>query len=290
MEWCEGGASVQAGGWPMTLWGWSTGEPPPRASNWPSARARAPAELQALQPCARAQPRLVGMTTPPTDTKQPGWMADSSHAGPAWTTSRRKAKAKKRAEQPIPAGQVDGISFYSNTSSSSSLTLPQQAPPLPVRSTSAPNANASANSGEVVDAPYLTHVVHHHGKLTLVPPDNLGLRRQPGTPDPPTRAATPTTEGDESGGKLRKKRKKKKPDAEILRAVTEAGRTPPLQTPGREAGPDQAGTSGEMRRERSREGRSGVIASEPSGEGLTRERDPPRQRSGERSRGNKHRY
>ena len=206
-------------------------------------------------------------------------MTDPQHSGPAWTASRRKAKAKKRAEQPIPAGQIEGISFYSNASSSSSLTLPHQAPPLPARSTSAPNANIP----EVVDAPYLTHVVHHHGKLTLVPPDNLGHRRQPGTPDPPSGATTPGIEGEEGGGKLKKKRKKKKPDEAILRAVTEAGRTPPLVTPGREAGPEQAGvgTSSQMRGEGSGQVRSAGMTRQQSGDSTRGARGTSRVRTGE---------
>lgn len=178
----------------------------------------------------------------------PSWMAPSP-SGPAWTTPSRR-KAKNRIEPPSPAGQLEGATFYSNGSSSSSLTLPQLTPTLPARSASAPPP-----VGE--DAPYLTHVVHHHGKLTLVAPDNHGHRRQPGTADTP-----PVTQVEgEVDDKKKKKKKKRLPAPEILRAVEEAGRpSPPPQPQHAQQPPQQlavpstqAGRSSGMSRQSSRE-------------------------------------
>lgn len=37
-------------------------------------------------------------------------------------------------------------------------------------------------------APYLTHVVAHHGQLTVIPPDNAGRMRQPAKGKKPAKA------------------------------------------------------------------------------------------------------
>lgn len=101
----------------------------------------------------------------------------------------------------------------------------------------------------------MTHVHRHHGQLTLVAPDNLGARRQPGTIDPPERrvdagggwgvSPPPHVEDESAEPNVMKKKKRKKKSAaeqrrereerekrerEILSAVQNAGRTP---SPGR---------------------------------------------------------
>ncbi|GAA6024500.1 hypothetical protein JCM8202_006350 [Rhodotorula sphaerocarpa] len=111
------------------------------------------------------------------------------HAGPAWT--RNVSKPPSRVRSP----------YASNAASQSSLSLaaPSPPPPPPQATTNASQGGPSGGSGGgplttsttaapahvQTEAPYLTHVQRHHGQLTLVAPDNLGARRQPGTIDPP---------------------------------------------------------------------------------------------------------
>lgn len=111
------------------------------------------------------------------------------HAGPAWT--RNVSKPPSRVRSP----------YVSNAASQSSLSLaaPSPPPPPPQATTNASQGGPSGGSGGgplttsttaapahvQTEAPYLTHVHRHHGQLTLVAPDNLGARRQPGTIDPP---------------------------------------------------------------------------------------------------------
>ncbi|KAI5476734.1 hypothetical protein MNV49_007324 [Pseudohyphozyma bogoriensis] len=117
---------------------------------------------------------------------------------------------------------------------------------------------AWATKKQKQEAPYLTHLVRHHGQLTLTQPDNLGARRQPGVQDVPTASTSSLSldsldggaggagrdEGKEAPKKMKKKKKKKKvqPDADIVEAVMNAGRTPsPAATPLESASNDVGG-------------------------------------------------
>ncbi|GAA5968771.1 hypothetical protein JCM11641_000726 [Rhodosporidiobolus odoratus] len=90
------------------------------------------------------------MTTPP-------------HSGPAWTRTTKQSRPPSSAS-PSP---------YSH-SSSSSLSL------------QASTSTLSLDHSPQPHPPYLTHVHLHHGRPTLVAPDNLGTRRLAGTVDPPS--------------------------------------------------------------------------------------------------------
>lgn len=152
------------------------------------------------------------------------------HAGPAWTRSTTKPRLR-----PSPSSS------------------PAPAP------TPAPGADPPQ---------YLTHVHRHHGQITLVAPDNLGQRRQPGTVDPPARAVNagggwgvPTERAPamdereldrDDAAKLRKMRKRQgrrereermRRERAIASAVVNAGRTP---SPSRQLrlGDSQAATTG----------------------------------------------
>ncbi|CDR48136.1 RHTO0S16e02036g1_1 [Rhodotorula toruloides] len=185
------------------------------------------------------------------------------HSGPAWTRKQQQTAWSDNppASTPTPP-----------TASSSPRKTPRTRPARspygvggPAFANSAPLIAASlsgAGSGSVStlslpaqtttqDAPYLTHIHRHHGQLTLVAPDNLGARRQPGTVDPPERrvdagggwgiSPPPIVEDESAEPNVMKKKKRKKKSAleqrrekeerekrerDILSAVQNAGRTP----------------------------------------------------------------
>lgn len=187
----------------------------------------------------------------------------SPHSGPAWTRKQQQTAWSDNppASTPTPP-----------TASSSPRKTPRTRPARspygvggPAFANSAPLIAASlsgAGSGSVStlslpaqtttqDAPYLTHIHRHHGQLTLVAPDNLGARRQPGTVDPPERrvdagggwgiSPPPLVEDESAEPNVMKKKKRKKKSAleqrrereerekrerDILSAVQNAGRTP----------------------------------------------------------------
>lgn len=94
------------------------------------------------------------------------------------------------------------------------------------------------------EAPYLTHLVRHHGQLTLTAADNLGARRPPG---PEASTSSLSLRSIESGGgvgmeesssntakkKLKRKKKKKgEVDPGISEAVVNVGKpVTPIDTP-----------------------------------------------------------
>uniref|UniRef100_A0A0K3C8L9 BY PROTMAP: gi/647401781/emb/CDR48136.1/ RHTO0S16e02036g1_1 [Rhodosporidium toruloides] n=1 Tax=Rhodotorula toruloides TaxID=5286 RepID=A0A0K3C8L9_RHOTO len=187
----------------------------------------------------------------------------SPHSGPAWTRKQQQAAGS----DPPPASTPTPP-----TTSSSPRKTPRTRPARspygvggPAFANSAPLIAASlggTGSGSVStlslpaqtttqDAPYLTHIHRHHGQLTLVAPDNLGARRQPGTVDPPERrvdagggwgiSPPPLVEDEGAEPNVMKKKKRKKKSAleqrrereerekrerDILSAVQNAGRTP----------------------------------------------------------------
>ncbi|GAA5877697.1 hypothetical protein JCM3774_006645 [Rhodotorula dairenensis] len=102
------------------------------------------------------------MATPPASPPIQTATGGGTHSGPAWTRNVQKPSPRIAA-----LGGAAGAA-----ASASSLSLP---------------GSAARGSGHATtdEAPYLTHVHRHHGQLTLVAPDNLGARRQPGTVDPP---------------------------------------------------------------------------------------------------------
>ncbi|GAA5928418.1 hypothetical protein JCM10213_005730 [Rhodosporidiobolus nylandii] len=171
------------------------------------------------------------------------------HASPAWTRQNNKSPAKSRPphrRNPGSAGTGGGSPYTAPASSSSSLSL-----------------QSTTTSTE---APYLTHVHLHHGRPTLIAPDNLGARRQPGTVDSPAQlfdagggtgvTGVSVEEGSEGKGKrkVKKKREKEKErerreremrERVVQSAVANAGRTPsPRLGAASESVPPQPGGMG----------------------------------------------
>ncbi|BGP31716.1 hypothetical protein JCM10296v2_003490 [Rhodotorula toruloides] len=187
----------------------------------------------------------------------------SPHSGPAWTR-----KQQQQAGSDPPPASTPTPPIASSSPHKTPRTRPARSPygvGGPAFANSAPLIAASlggAGSGSVStlslpaqtttqDAPYLTHIHRHHGQLTLVAPDNLGARRQPGTVDPPDRrvdagggwgiSPPPLVEDEGAEPNVMKKKKRKKKSAleqrrekeerekrerDILSAVQNAGRTP----------------------------------------------------------------
>ncbi|GAA6007710.1 hypothetical protein JCM10207_004849 [Rhodosporidiobolus poonsookiae] len=157
-------------------------------------------------------------------------MSSPGHSGPAWTRNTTKHPSRPSPASPYSTPSVTAAS------SASSLSL----------------ASTSTQ-----DAPYLTHVHLHHGRPTLVAPDNLGARRQPGQVDPPSaridahggtgvQGVQVEVEASSEGRAAPRRKVKKKSDREkererrdrdrkeqqILTAVANAGRTPSPLPPG----------------------------------------------------------
>lgn len=136
---------------------------------------------------------------PPHDPEPPEGHA--SHQGPAWTRVTHKERRARGGAAPvwppqlrrspasdpaIPRATTAGV----NAATGSTATAHAHARPYgnaaaAAASTVSLPAQATPGNPPQRDAPYLTHVARHHGHLTLVAPDNLGARRQPGTRDPP---------------------------------------------------------------------------------------------------------
>jgi hypothetical protein len=165
----------------------------------------------------------------------------SEQLGPAWTREPNKNKGKRSSKPNKSAEQPSSSSpFYSTSNSASSsslLDLPRPQPPQ--------------------EAPYLTHIVRHHGHLTLIAPDNHGARRLPGTEDAKEAEGTAT-------GKVKKKKKVKRtgPDPAILSAVYNVGKSPST--------PPAAGSDRRTSRDEQRPSSSGSAAAR--GVGMSRSR------------------
>ncbi|GAA5982161.1 hypothetical protein JCM10908_004763 [Rhodotorula pacifica] len=108
------------------------------------------------------------MATPPASPPIHAGGAGGAHSGPAWTRNVQK-----------PSPRVAALGGSAAGASASNLSLASPAAP----GTGAGTGTRSPAPPD--EAPYLTHIHRHHGQLTLVAPDNLGARRQPGTIDPP---------------------------------------------------------------------------------------------------------
>ncbi|KAK4048366.1 hypothetical protein OIO90_005836 [Microbotryomycetes sp. JL221] len=154
-------------------------------------------------------------------------------------TDKLKTRAVRHSrggdQQPLAAGEDDAPMYYSGPGSSSSLDLTTRSQPHVTTTLS-----TAVSQQQQQEAPYLTHAVRNaHGQVTLVPPDNLGRQRSPGTVDQHTKP-----------NKVVKKKPKKpkkststRPDAAILEAVFNAGRKSTPTSPSATATDWQHGSS-----------------------------------------------
>ena len=194
---------------------------------------------------------------------------DLRPSGPAWTRVTAKPTRSRPPGPPVWPPQLrrspasdPALAHAAHATHGPAATAPA-GPPTPTRPYGTTGAGASTVSLPAQplahylpppppverDAPYLTHVARHHGHLTLVAPDNLGARRQPGTRDPPDQAidargswGVPSYSDDadahqpqqqqpkikKRSDKARKKEREERQRRErvVASAVANAGRTP----------------------------------------------------------------